>query len=107
MARRDDALNHEIALEIGTGQVDDAIRTMTTHAFAVAEGENLNVAEHWTEAHILRARTEIQAQAFREALCPISMPPPPSRRTCLWVSGSGWRQRSLCSGTGLLDRRRP
>ncbi|MGB7759532.1 MAG: DUF5107 domain-containing protein [Bryobacteraceae bacterium] len=68
VARRDDALNRAIALEIATGQVDDAIRTMTTHAFAVAEGANLNVADHWTDAHILRARTEIQARHFREAL---------------------------------------
>jgi len=68
VAQRDDTLNRAIALEIATGQVDDAIRTMTTHAFAVAEGANLNVADHWTDAHILRAQTEIRARRYAEAL---------------------------------------
>jgi tetratricopeptide (TPR) repeat protein len=68
VARRDDALNRALALQVATGQVDDAIRTMTTHTFAVAEGANLNVVEHWTEAHILRAQTEIRAHHYIEAL---------------------------------------
>jgi tetratricopeptide (TPR) repeat protein len=34
----------------------------------VAEGANLNVVEHWTEAHILRAQTEIRSHHYREAL---------------------------------------
>ena len=68
VARRDDALNRALALEVATGQVDDAIRTMTTHTFAVAEGANLNVVEHWTEAHILRAQTEIRTHRYKEAL---------------------------------------
>jgi len=68
VARRDDALNREIALQIATGQVDEAIQTMTTRTFAVAEGENLNVVEHWTEAHILRAQKEIEAKRYGEAL---------------------------------------
>ena len=68
VARRDDALNRFIALEISTGQLDDAIRTMTTHTFAVAEGANLNVLDHWTDAHILRAQTEIQAKRYAQAL---------------------------------------
>jgi tetratricopeptide (TPR) repeat protein len=68
VARRDDALNREIALEIGTGKLDDAIATMSAHTFAVAEGENLNVVEHWTEAHILRAEKEIEARHNAEAL---------------------------------------
>jgi tetratricopeptide (TPR) repeat protein len=68
VARRDDALNRELALQVATGQVDDAIKTMTTHTFAVAEGANLNVVEHWTEAHILRAQTEIRAHHYMEAL---------------------------------------
>ena len=66
--RRDDALNRAIALEVATGQVDDAIRTMTTHTFAVAEGANLNVVDHWTDAHILRAQTEIRSRRYKEAL---------------------------------------
>jgi len=68
VARRDDALNRAVALQVSTGQVDDAIRTMTDHTFAVAEGANLNVVDHWADAHILRAQTEIQAKRFREAL---------------------------------------
>ena len=68
VARRDDALNRAIALEVATGQVDDAIRAMTDHTFAVAEGANLNVVDHWAEAHILRAQTEIQAGRYTEAL---------------------------------------
>ena len=68
VARRDDALNRAVALQVATGQIDDAIRTMTTHTFAVAEGANLNVADHWTDAHILRAQTEIQAKRYQEAL---------------------------------------
>jgi tetratricopeptide (TPR) repeat protein len=68
VARRDDAVNREIALQIDTGQIDHAIQTMTTRAFPVAEGENLNVVEHWTEAHLLRAQEEIQAQHYADAL---------------------------------------
>ncbi|MGA2114925.1 MAG: DUF5107 domain-containing protein [Bryobacteraceae bacterium] len=68
VARRDDALNRAVALQVANGQLDDAIRTMTDHTFAVAEGANLNVVDHWTDAHILRAQTEIQAKRFQEAL---------------------------------------
>ncbi len=68
VARRDDALNREVALQVATGQIDDAIRTMTGHTFAVAEGANLNVAEHWTEAHILRAQARIRGGRYKEAL---------------------------------------
>jgi tetratricopeptide (TPR) repeat protein len=68
VARRDDALNRYLALQVAAGQLDDAIQTMTAHSFAVAEGENINVVEHWTEAHILRAQTEIQTKRYRDAL---------------------------------------
>jgi tetratricopeptide (TPR) repeat protein len=68
VAQRDDAVNREIALQIATGQVDDAIQTMTTRTFAVAEGANLNVVDHWTDAHLLRAQKEIQAQRYVDAL---------------------------------------
>jgi len=66
--QRDDAINRELALQIATGNIDSAIRTMTTHTFAVAEGANLNVAEHWTDAHILRAQSEIAAKRYPDAL---------------------------------------
>jgi tetratricopeptide (TPR) repeat protein len=68
VARRDDALNRYLALQVAAGQLDDAIQTMTTHSFAVAEGENINVVEQWTEAHILRAQSEIAAQRYADAL---------------------------------------
>ena len=72
VARRDDALNRALALQGATGHVDDAIQTMTTHTFAVAEGANLNVVEHWTEAHILRAQTEIRTHHYNEALADLA-----------------------------------
>jgi tetratricopeptide (TPR) repeat protein len=68
VAQRDDAINREIALQIATGQVDQAIQRMTQHTFAVAEGENLNVVEHWTDAHLLRARTEIAGRRYADAI---------------------------------------
>ncbi len=67
-AQRDDAENRAIAVKVALGQYDDAIRMMTTRRFAVAEGANLNVAEHWTEAHILRGRQSIEAGQFERAL---------------------------------------
>jgi tetratricopeptide (TPR) repeat protein len=66
--RRDDALNRFVALQVAAGQLDDAIQTMTTHTFAVAEGENINVVEQWTEAHILRAQREIAVLHYGDAL---------------------------------------
>jgi tetratricopeptide (TPR) repeat protein len=68
VARRDDALNRYVALQVAAGQLDDAIQTMTVHTFAVAEGENINVVEHWAEAYILRAQKKIEAQRYAEAL---------------------------------------
>jgi tetratricopeptide (TPR) repeat protein len=66
--RRDDALNRYVALQVAAGQLEVAIQTMTTHTFAVAEGENINVVEQWTEAHILRAQKEIETQHYADAL---------------------------------------
>lgn len=68
VGRRDDALNRYVALQVATGQIDAAIETMTRHSFAVAEGANLNVAEHWTDAHVVRAQTEIKNRQYAEAL---------------------------------------
>lgn len=68
VAKRDDAMNRAIAVQIASGQMDEAIETMRTHTFAVAEGVNLNVVEHWTEAHLLRARRRIEAKQIQEAL---------------------------------------
>ena len=41
---------------------------MTGRPFAVVEGANLNVAEHWTDAHLLRGREKLAAKQYREAL---------------------------------------
>jgi tetratricopeptide (TPR) repeat protein len=65
---RDDALNREIGLKVATGNYDDAIRLMTGRRFAVWEGGNLNVADSWVEAHLLRAQRHIDGRRFREAL---------------------------------------
>jgi tetratricopeptide (TPR) repeat protein len=68
VAGRDDALEREIAMQVVTGKFDDAIRLMTGRHFAVWEGANLNVAEDWANAHLLRARRHLAAGRNREAL---------------------------------------
>ena len=66
--QRDDAENRAIALKVALGRYDEAIGIMTGRPFAVAEGANLNVSEHWTDAHILRSRQRITAKRYQEAL---------------------------------------
>ena len=68
VARRDDAQNRAIALEIAAGKYDDAIRMMTGRPFAAIEGANLNVAEHWTDAHFLRGQARLAARQYQDAL---------------------------------------
>jgi tetratricopeptide (TPR) repeat protein len=68
VAMRDDAQNRSIALLVGMGKYDDAIKAMSTKKFALAEGANLNVAEHWLNAHMLRGRTKLAAHQYKEAL---------------------------------------
>ena len=68
VAQRDDAQNRAIALEIAAGRYDEAIRMMTGRPFAAVEGANLNVAEHWTDAHLLRGQTRLAAKQYPEAL---------------------------------------
>ncbi len=68
VGQRDDAQNGYIALKIAAGAYDEAIRMMTARQFAVAEGANLNVTEHWSDAHILRARKDIEAKRYQDAL---------------------------------------
>jgi len=103
VARRDDAQNRVIALQIATGQVDDAIRTMTTRAFAVAEGANLNVADHWTDAHILRAQTEIHAKRYTEALADLEAAAtiPANLPVGFGYGGSSTRYAELAYWTGV------
>jgi hypothetical protein len=71
---RDDGLNRQLGLQVATGRLDAAIGTMTSHSFAVAEGASLNVAEHWADAHILRARNEIREKRYPEALADLAAP---------------------------------
>jgi tetratricopeptide (TPR) repeat protein len=68
VAMRDDAQNRAIALMVAMGKYDDAIKAMSAKKFALAEGANLNVSEHWVNAHILRGRTKLAAAQYREAL---------------------------------------
>ena len=68
VAQRDDAENRAIALKVAAGNYDEAIRMMTGKHFASAEGVNLNVSDHWTDAHIERARKEIEARRYQEGL---------------------------------------
>jgi tetratricopeptide (TPR) repeat protein len=65
---RDDAQNRAIALMVAMGKYDDAIKAMSSKKFALAEGANLNVSEHWVNAHTLRGRTKLAAGQYREAL---------------------------------------
>jgi tetratricopeptide (TPR) repeat protein len=68
VARRDDAQNRAIALKIAMNQYDEAIAMMTGRKFASAEGANLNVAEHWTEAHLYRGQDRMKAGKYQDAL---------------------------------------
>lgn len=68
IARRDDALNRGIMLEIALGRYDDAISTLSTRSFAVAEGVNLNIVDRWLDAHLLRGQQRIAERRYKEAL---------------------------------------
>jgi tetratricopeptide (TPR) repeat protein len=68
VAARDDSQNRAIALKIAIAQYDAAIAMMTGRKFASAEGANLNVAEHWTEAHLYRGQDRLKAGRYQEAL---------------------------------------
>ena len=102
VASRDDALNHALALQVATGKVDDAIRTMTTHSFAVAEGANLNVVEHWADAHILRAQTEIRTKHYKDALADLeAAATTPANLPVGSLSGANARETELAYWTGV------
>jgi tetratricopeptide (TPR) repeat protein len=68
VAQRDDAQNRAVALKVAAGKYDEAIQMMTGRKFAVAEGANLNVAEHWASAHILRGQQSLAAKRYKEAI---------------------------------------
>jgi tetratricopeptide (TPR) repeat protein len=68
VAQRDDSQNRAIGLKVAAGKYDDAIKMMTGRKYAVSEGNNINIAEHWTDAHILRAQQNIASKRYNEAL---------------------------------------
>ena len=68
VAARDDSQAREIAMKVVAGKYDEAIQLMTGRQFAVWEGANLNVAEDWSNAHLLRGRQRLAARQYREAL---------------------------------------
>jgi tetratricopeptide (TPR) repeat protein len=68
VAQRDDSENRFIALKVAAGEYDEAIRMMTGRHFAIVEGANLNVAEQWTNAHMLRGQHYLAEKKYKEAL---------------------------------------
>ncbi len=68
VAGRDDALSREIGLKVFCGNYDEAIQLMTGRKFAVWEGGELAVADHWVDAHLLRGRQWLKAGQHASAL---------------------------------------
>ena len=68
VAGRDDAVAREVALKVAMGKYDDAIHLMTGRRFSVWEGGNLNVADDWTNAHLLRGQQAFAARRYEQAL---------------------------------------
>ena len=66
--KRDDALSREIGLKVFAGKYDEAIQLMKGRTFSVWEGGRLEVADHWVNAHVGRARQELAARQFSDAL---------------------------------------
>ncbi len=66
--RRDDSLAREISMKVSLGKYDEAIQLMSGRHFAVWEGANLNVADDWSSAHLLRAGQRIAAKQYSDAL---------------------------------------
>ncbi|MHB1033131.1 MAG: DUF5107 domain-containing protein [Pirellulales bacterium] len=67
VARRDEALVREIALEILVGRVDRAIALLEDHHFHLWEGES-GVHELYVDAHLLRGRRNYEAKDYAAAL---------------------------------------
>ena len=64
----DGSLAREAGLLVSLGKTDEAIRLLSSREFAVAEGENINVAEMWTDAHVLQGRNRLAGKHPKEAL---------------------------------------
>ncbi len=68
VGQSDGSLAREIALLVSLGKQDEAIGLLSGHEFAIAEGANLNVADMWTDAHILLGRKVLASKHPQEAL---------------------------------------
>jgi len=101
VAQRDDAQNRAIALKVATGAYDEAIRMMTDRPFAVAEGANLNVTEHWTDAHILRARKNLDAKRYQATLADLKAAVTIPSNLPLGAAGGGMRDAEVAYWTGV------
>ncbi len=66
--QRDDSLARTIGLLVSLGKYDEAIQRLTGREFSVWEGANLNVADNWVDAHVLRGRQELAARRNKKAL---------------------------------------
>jgi tetratricopeptide (TPR) repeat protein len=66
--KNDGSLAREAGLLVSAGKLDQAIHLLTGREFAVWEGGNLNVAENWTDAHILRGRKQLDGKHATESL---------------------------------------
>lgn len=68
VAGSDGSLAREVGLLVSLGKLDEATRLLSSHQFAVAEGANINVADMWTDAHILLGRQQLAAKQPQPAL---------------------------------------
>jgi tetratricopeptide (TPR) repeat protein len=103
VVRRDNATNRLIALLVAAGRYDEAVRMLSSRRFAVAEGANLNVAEHWVNAHLLRDEASTEARRYREALADLRVAfeiPPNIPRENLTV---GSRSAEIAYWTGVAS----
>ena len=66
--QRDDSLAREVGLLVSLGKHEAAIARLTGREFAVWEGANLNVADNWTDAQLLRGRQLLAAKQPQQAL---------------------------------------
>jgi len=107
VAQRDDSQNRYIALKVAAGSYDEAIQMMTARHFAIVEGANLNVAEQWTNAHMLRGRQKLAAGQYKEALADFQAAAAipsnlPSARSLGFDSGSDLRAPEFSYWTAVV-----
>lgn len=101
VAKRDDALARLIALLVWSGRYDEAIGRLTGRSFAVWEGASLSVAEHWTDAHLLRGRERLAAGRPRDALADFEAAESVPDNLPSENRGSGHREAELAWWRGL------